>query len=62
MNLTTKFALMTALITGGPLALAGKPLKVVNQVQREDGSGKCFNVSGYDNDGKPAIVFVRTLD
>lgn len=57
MNIT-KFQLLNALLTGGSLA----GLRIVNQVAREDGSGRCFNVTGHDATGRECTVFVRTVD
>lgn len=57
-NKVTKFELMTALFTGGPLL----DLETVNVVAREDGSGHKFNVTGYRVDGTEATKYVVTVD
>jgi len=40
----TRWELITALMTGGPLKAW---LRIVNSVEREDGSNKSYNVAGY---------------
>lgn len=61
MNIT-KFQLAQALFSGGPLETAKVAFKIVNRVEREDGSGHCFNVSGIDAAGATTTAFVRTID
>lgn len=62
MKPVTKFDLLTALFTGGPLATTAATFKIVNAVAREDGSGHCFNVTGIDTAGRNVTAFVRTID
>lgn len=58
-RVVTKHELVTALLTGGPLA---RLFKIVNAVEREDGSNRSYNVSGYSPAGASLTVHVRTLD
>lgn len=61
----TKWQLINALLTGGEFKCAerGIDFKSVLAVEREDGSGKCWNVTGYDREtGKAETRFVRTVD
>ncbi len=58
----TKYQLTNALFSGGPLKTTNANFKIVNGVQREDGSGKSFNVTGVDQGGRTVTVHVRTLD
>ena len=56
----TRFQLMSALFGNGILTI-GKYTGTLQSVQREDGSGRCFNVTMYVN-GNLITVFVRTID
>jgi hypothetical protein len=63
----TKFQLFTAFGNGTPIVVSGIQFKVIQQIEREDGSGHCFNVHGiaaneYNPEGKEFSVFVRTVD
>lgn len=63
-QVVSKFALMNALATGGFLnTVANRDLVFagVQSVEREDNSGKCWNVTGYKN-GIKYTVFLKTLD
>ena len=59
MNTTTKYALIHALMTGGQL---GNWFQIVNAVEREDGTNKCFNVTGITFRGTTETLFMRTSD
>jgi hypothetical protein len=43
----TKYQLMKALLDGGTLSIEGVRLGSVCSVEREDGSGHSWNVTGY---------------
>lgn len=69
MNKTTKFELMSAFFSGLPIKLSitsphgiNRVAIIVNQIEREDGSGHCYNVTGHDSNGKSFTIFVRTTD
>ena len=58
----TKHQLITALFDGGPLITDGKVLlTIVNEVAREDGSNRNYNVTGW-YESKQITIFVRTID
>lgn len=61
---TTKHNLFTALSTGGELKdIQGNVLmRVVNAVEREDGSNRKWNVAGYDHSGMRETFFITTID
>lgn len=64
---TTKFLLHRALFTGGPLYLVDgthdrSVMTIVNSVEREDGSNRSFNVTGYGENGLPLTIHVTTVD
>lgn len=56
----SKYALITALINGGAIESLG--IAIVCAVEREGGSGRCFNVTGYMARGDKVTRFVRTTD
>lgn len=60
----TKFQLMTALFTGGPLKPAtGVQFEIVLAVEREDGSGRSYNVTGLSGASKVKMtVCLTTID
>lgn len=64
--ITTKHRLFAALATGGELRIIANNnliLEHVQMVQREDGSGRCWNVTGYSECGNGTLTrFVRTID
>ena len=63
--ITTKYLLIAAMFTGhGLLDQNGSViLRTVQSVTHEDGSGKCFNVSGISaTTGVRVTIFVRTID
>lgn len=63
MNLVNKAELSAALLYGAPLRATDRiTLKTVNAVQREDGSNKSFNVTGFTASGEAKTVHVRTRD
>jgi len=39
----------------------GDRLDIINSIEREDGSGRNFNLTGF-KDGKALTIFVSTLD
>lgn len=67
MNIT-KFQLFSALAAkvGTPeakIVIGGFEFSSIQKICREDGSGKCFNVWGYDMEGQWINgLFVRTID
>lgn len=59
----SKFQLTTALFTGGQLTLNGVVIfKIVNAVEREDGSNHSYNVTGINYNGLKATLHLRTMD
>jgi hypothetical protein len=47
---------------GGAVKIKGVVFTIISAVEREDGSGINYNVSGYNVDGHEAKVFVRCVD
>lgn len=58
---TTKHWLLEALTTGTLKLLSGSHIEFVAHIEREDGSGKSFNVYA-PVDGKIQSFYVRTVD
>jgi len=63
----TKFKLFSALAAkcGTPeakIVIDGVEFSSIQEICREDGSGSCFNVWGYELNGEWVSVFVRTID
>ena len=67
----TKFELISALFNGGSVTINGNGhspiVGVVSAIEREDGSGHCWNVtvktfSGSGLNVGTVTVFVRTID
>lgn len=57
----TKQQLSAALFFGAPLkANSVVTFKTVNAVEREDGSGLSYNITGSTTDGRTVTVHVRT--
>lgn len=56
---TTKFQLFKAFFNGLPLTIESTTFQVINEIQREDGSNNCYNITGVVN-GHNKPVFVRT--
>ena len=59
---TTKYLLFQALVNGGPLTVNTAHFHIVNMVEREDGSGHSFNVTGYNAAGLKITAHTRTID
>lgn len=58
----TKFQLFALLAHDGPrMVTVGGVTGLLSSLEREDGSGRCFNVTIYTTDGM-RTVFVRTID
>ena len=55
-------ALFSTSLVGGSIRIRNIDLTGVLSVEREDGSGSSFNVTGYDLNGKKVTVHVRTID
>lgn len=55
-------ALFSTSLVGGSIRIKNIDLVGVLSVEREDGSGSSFNVTGYDLNGKKVTVHVRTID
>lgn len=62
MNKTTKIHLSNALFLGATLRIGNQRLVKVLSVQHEDGSGKRFNVEGFNAYGMRVTMFVTTTD
>lgn len=58
----TKFQLIQALLSGGPLKTPSADFTSIVAIEREDGSGHCYNVTGCVRYGSKTTVFVRTID
>jgi hypothetical protein len=61
----TKFQLFSLLTTNGTAwaTVLGHPHAIVDSIQREDGSGNCFNVVLKSCNGTHRhTVFVKTVD
>jgi len=58
MKAISKASLLLAFFTGTPLEVVN--LKVVNKVEREDGSNNSYNITGITNEGKQVTQHVRT--
>lgn len=58
---TSKYLLIQALFQGNWLALDNTSVKICS-IEREDGSGKRFNVTGYNLDREKVTIFVETWD
>lgn len=61
----TKFQLVTALMSGGPLRTSTADFRIVNGVTREDGSNQSWLVTGIvGREGQSYVetVHVRTID
>ena len=65
-NIMTKNQLANALfsksLSGGAISLNGIDFTGIISVEREDGSGSSFNVTGYDINCIKKTVHVRTID
>ena len=58
----TKYQLFAALVAGqGSVLTVAGVTGLIQSVQREDGSGRSFNVTLLVN-GKPVTKYVRTVD
>ena len=55
-------ALFATSLLGGSIRIKNIDLKGVLSIEREDGSGSSFNVTGYDLSNKKVTVHVRTID
>ena len=55
-------ALFSTSLVGGSIRIKNIDLVGVLSIEREDGSGSSFNVTGYDLNGKKVTVHVRTID
>lgn len=62
--ITTKNGLSSALLNGTHLFdLDGRAfLRNIQSVEQESGGRKCWNVKGFNFDGKEECVFVKTID
>lgn len=60
----TKFQLMSLLFAAGNVETTiGRHTGQISSIQREDGSGHCFNVIMWDNKLDMLVtIFVRTID
>lgn len=61
----TKWQLFGALAVGGPLKTSKANFLIVNEVAREDGSSRSWNVTGLvgrDGSSYSETVHVRTID
>ena len=55
---TTKKIMIQSFLNGKKF---GDRLDIINSIEREDGSGRNFNLTGF-KDGKALTIFVSTLD
>jgi hypothetical protein len=55
-------ALFSKTRAGSSIRIKNIDLVGILSVEREDGSGSSFNVTGYDLSGKKVTVHVRTID
>jgi hypothetical protein len=55
---TTKYTLLQSFLNGKKFE---DKLDIINAIEREDGSGHHFNISGF-KDKKEITIFVTTLD
>lgn len=58
----TKFVLFTAFAIGAPVILGKRDFKVINKIEREDGSNRKYNVEGINPQGETMKVFIETID
>ena len=59
----SKFDLINSLINGDTLPKNEYNIKNILSIEREDGSGHCFNVRAINENGSATVtVFVRTID
>ena len=55
-------ALFSTSLVGGSIRIKNIDLKGVLSIEREDGSGSSFNITGYDINNKKVTVHIRTID
>jgi len=65
--MNTKWLLIQAFLTGTPLRVVTPgggviQFKIINQIEREDGSGRSFNVKGFSMTGAAMEAHLRTDD
>ena len=63
----TKWQLINAFLNGTPLNIITPgggvlPFKVINRIEREDGSNHSYNVAGFSMTGAAMEAHIRTED
>jgi len=58
----TKYQLISALFENKTIVIKDILFLSLISIEREDGSGKSFNVTGYDKHGVKTTVHVYTID
>jgi hypothetical protein len=59
MDTLTKWELFVAFATRKPISIRQTQFVSIESIEHEDGSGKCFNVTGYTSSGDKDTVLLE---